>query len=74
MDNWAYFKKLYNTGPKDNADNFRYHFNQQFSRISFTGKNVLEVGCGRGFLPLYIALFADAATVTAVDESAGHGS
>lgn len=75
MSNWASFKELYNnTGHRKNADNFRYHFNQQFADISFTDKSILEVGCCQGFLSLYIALFTGATKITAIDESAGHGS
>lgn len=74
MNDWEAFKKLYDANMKDGADNFRYHFKEQFADVDFTGKKVLEVGCGKGFLSLYLALFTNVNHVTAVDESAGHGS
>lgn len=75
MNKWEAFKKLYNVSGKDTtaADNYKYHFEEQFANIDFAGKSVLEIGCGRGFLSLYIALFTEAAKITALDESAGHG-
>ncbi|MCK5506317.1 MAG: class I SAM-dependent methyltransferase [Thermodesulfovibrionia bacterium] len=74
MNNWGTFKKLYNVGIKDTADNFDYHFKEQFADVDFTGKSVLEVGCGKGFVSLYIAMFTGAYHVTALDEAVGHGS
>ena len=74
MNNWETFKKLYNAGTEDTADNFDYHFKEQFADVDFAGKSVLEVGCGKGFLSLYIALFTNAAKITALDESTGEGS
>ncbi len=74
MNKWESFKKLYNASMEDTADNFGYHFQEQFADVNFTGKSVLEIGCGKGFLSLYIALFTDAAKITALDESAGEGS
>jgi len=71
--NWETFKKLYNANAKDTADNFCYHFKEQFVDVDFAGKRVLEVGCGKGFLSLYIALFTDAARIVAIDEYEGVG-
>ena len=71
---WDSFKKLYNVNNKDSAENFRYHIEAQFKNVNLEGKNVLEVGCGKGFLSIYLALFKNIDTVTALDESAGHGS
>lgn len=73
MYSWDTFERIYNN-QLENADNFRYHFYEQFSEIDFRGKTVLEVGCGKGFVSLYIAMFTGAYHVTALDESAGHGS
>jgi len=70
---WDDFKKIYNTGS-ENADYFRYHFYEQFSEIDFRGKTVLEVGCGKGFVSLYIAMLTGAYHVTAIDEAVGRGS
>lgn len=73
MYSWDTFKKIYNNHMED-ADNFRYHFDEQFSGVDFRGETVLEVGCGKGFISLYIAMFTEAYHVTALDESSGHGS
>lgn len=68
------FKRLYNLSMKDTACNFVYHFRDQFENINFERKNILEVGCGKAFLSLYIALFTNVATLTSLDENAGDGS
>ena len=50
MYSWDTFKKIYNN-DSENADNFRYHFYEQFSEIDFRGKTVLGIGCGKGPYP-----------------------
>ena len=73
MYSWDLFKSLYNDNISD-ANYFLFHFNEQFNEIDLKNKNILEVGCGRGYLSLYIAMFKEACHVTALDENAGHGS
>lgn len=73
MTAWDTFSELYEH-HLPSAENFRYHFSEQFSGIDFAGKSVLEVGCGKGFVSLYLAMFTMAAHITALDQSSGNGS
>ncbi|MEW6556087.1 MAG: class I SAM-dependent methyltransferase [Elusimicrobiota bacterium] len=42
--------------------------------IDFTGKNVLDIGCGAGLYSIYLALIKNASKIVAVDEYLGHGN
>jgi cyclopropane fatty-acyl-phospholipid synthase-like methyltransferase len=68
------FRSHYNTNNVDTADNFIYHVTDQLRSISLKGKRVLEIGCGRGFLSLYLAGVLGASSVDALDEAGGEGS
>lgn len=58
----------------DSFEKFHYHLQYQTRRLTLNGKRVLEVGCGRGAVSLYLALFSGAREVVALDEAAGVGA
>jgi SAM-dependent methyltransferase len=53
---------------------FLFHAQEELRDISLKGKEVLEIGCGRGAFSLYMALEGKAKKVLALDESAGFGA
>jgi len=68
------YKELYHKYNPDSIQNFEHHVRQQFHGINFENKRILEIGCGKGFLSLYIACFMNPAEVIALDEGEGAGS
>lgn len=68
------FSSLYEYYKTDTIKHFIYHFNKQFKGIDFTGKKILEIGCGKGFISLYIGYFFSPEHIDALDESLGEGS
>ncbi|MCL5958564.1 MAG: class I SAM-dependent methyltransferase [Chloroflexi bacterium] len=58
----------------DTFDKFHYHLRNQLDGLQLSGKRILEVGCGKGAVSLYLALFSSCSHVFALDEAAGHGS
>lgn len=68
-----HFKEFYNKNSRDIYRKFVYHLKKQLEGIGVKGKSVLEVGCGKGFVSLYIALFCGAKEIIALDESEGVG-
>ncbi len=68
------FKNFYNQNYGDIYRKFVYHLKKQLEDIGVKGKSVLEVGCGKGFVSLYIALFCGPKKVVALDESEGIGN
>lgn len=67
------FKKYYNANTKNVAENAHYHFQEQLLGIPLNKKTVLELGCGKGFFALWLALVGNAAKVIAIDEYEGFG-
>jgi len=67
------FKKYYNANTKNVAENAHYHFQEQLLGIPLNKKTVLELGCGKGFFALWLALVGNAAKVVAIDEYEGFG-
>jgi len=55
-------------------DAFLFHAQEEIKGLSLEGKEVLEIGCGRGAFSLYMALSGNAKKVSALDESAGFGA
>ena len=53
---------------------FLFHAREELTHCSLEGKEVLEIGCGRGAFSLYMALSGKAKKVLALDESAGFGA
>ena len=72
--NERHFEEFYNKNSSDVYYKFTYHLEKQLEGIDLKGKNVLEVGCGKGFVSFWIALFGEARKVVALDESEGVGS
>jgi len=58
----------------DSVAKFMYHFRRQLAGIDLRGKRVLEVGCGKGAVALWLALFSGAEQVVGLDEAAGAGA
>jgi len=58
----------------DNFSKFEYHLKNQLQRVHLSGKRILEVGCGKGAVSLYLALFSHGPHVVALDEAAGEGA
>jgi SAM-dependent methyltransferase len=74
MDRYRdWYNRTIATG-RDSFGKFEYHLQEQLRRLSPVGKRILEVGCGKGALSLYLSLFSGAERVAALDESAGVGS
>jgi SAM-dependent methyltransferase len=53
---------------------FQYHMHCQFGGLNLTGKRILEIGCGKGAVSLYLALFSQAKSVYATDANEGNGA
>jgi len=69
-----FFNKLYNTHTSADPQRHAFHIEDQFAGITLDDKNILEVGCGKGFTSLYLALLNTNTSVTALDQAAGNGS
>lgn len=67
------FENFYNQNSGGFYHKFTYHSRKQLDRIHVRNKTILEVGCGKGFFSLYIALFCGAKEIIALDESEGVG-
>jgi 2-polyprenyl-3-methyl-5-hydroxy-6-metoxy-1,4-benzoquinol methylase len=74
MDVLQQYKELYNRSNADTAENFLYHFNEEFRGIEVRGKRILEIGCGSGFVSLYLAFVMGVGHLDAMDEAAGEGN
>lgn len=74
MEKAELYKELYHKFNSDSFYNFEHHISQQFQGIDMENKRILEIGCGKGFLSLYIACFMKPAEVVALDEGEGAGS
>jgi SAM-dependent methyltransferase len=71
------YKDWYNTvvaTGTDSFEKFQYHLENQISALDLVRKHVLEVGCGKGAVSLYLALLSGAREVVALDEAAGIGA
>ena len=70
------FQEIYHRYYSDYEpyDAFLFHAQEELKDISLGGKEVLEIGCGRGSFSLYMALSGNAKKVLALDESAGFGA
>src|SRR5210317_2259568 len=70
------FKEIYNRYYTDYEpyEAFLFHAREELTHCSLEGKEVLEIGCGRGAFSLYMALSGKAKKVLALDESAGFGA
>lgn len=58
----------------DSFEKFHDHLQNQLRGLSLSGMNILEVGCGKGAVSLYMVLFSGAKRVTALDEATGEGA
>jgi len=69
------FRDWYNeiAEGSDNCDKFTHHLQRQLRGLTLDGKKILEVGCGKGAVSLYLALFERVGRVVALDEAAGEG-
>jgi SAM-dependent methyltransferase len=63
------------TQGSDSFAKFHHHLKKQLEQMPpLSGKRVLEVGCGKGEVSLYLALFSGARSVVALDEALGEGA
>jgi cyclopropane fatty-acyl-phospholipid synthase-like methyltransferase len=74
MNRTQKYIELYHKHNSDSFENYEFHLKQQFEGIDFKNKRILEIGCGKGFLSLYIACFKDPLEIIALDEAEGEGS
>ena len=70
------FKELYLRYYSDYEpyEAFLFHAQEEFNGISLAGKEILEIGSGRGAFSVYMALAGGAKKVIALDESEGFGA
>lgn len=68
------FKNFYNQNSGDIYTKFIYHLQEKIKGIDVKDKTILEVGCGKGFVSLWLASLGGAKEVVALDESEGIGS
>ena len=54
--------------------NFEYQMGMMFKGIDLSGKRILEVGCGLGYLSQYLAITNPTSHLIALDEAEGDGS
>ena len=62
---------------KDNSypfRNFRFQMDRMMKGYDFDGKDILDVGCGRGYISLYLSFACKNSTIYALDEAEGDGS
>jgi cyclopropane fatty-acyl-phospholipid synthase-like methyltransferase len=52
---------------------FLNHAEEQFRGIDLCGKSILEIGCGKGLISLWLALVKDVQDIVAIDEYEGVG-
>ena len=70
------FQKMYQQYYSDYEpyDAFLFHAQEELKDCFLEGKDILEIGCGRGAFSLFMALSGKAQKVLALDESAGFGA
>ncbi len=76
-DRLSTYKDWYKREMADGRETFeKFHFllEEQLGDVSLSGKCVLEVGCGKGFISLFLAMCTDVKQVVALDEAEGEGS
>ncbi len=54
--------------------NYRFQMKRMFGDLQLEDKDILDVGCGHGFLSLYLACIHGSSRITALDEAEGDGS
>ena len=75
IKNLFLYKKWHEENIEGEAfEKFRWLIEEQLNNISLSDKRVLEVGCGSGFISLFLAMCTDVKQVIALDEAVGEGS
>jgi len=59
--------------PKS-VEKFRHFLSEQLKNVSLEDKRVLEIGCGKGEVSLFLAMCSNIKQVVALDEALGEGS
>jgi SAM-dependent methyltransferase len=68
------FIRIYEAGNPKPYRNYAYQMSRMFRGIDLSGKLILDVGCGLGYLSQYLAVTAPTAKIIAMDEAEGDGS
>ena len=67
------FMSLYNYQSANVYQSFAHHIERIFEDVDVTGKKILEIGSGNGFLSLYLATHKSPQKVTVLDKAEGWG-
>jgi SAM-dependent methyltransferase len=71
------YKNWYNSCVaelNDNSEKYLYHLYKQISILDLKNKKILEIGCGKGAVSLFLAMFFEIEKITSLDEAAGEGA
>lgn len=69
------FKKVYESAAKDSFERLQYHvLERQFKNIDLHGKKMLDIGCGKGLVDIYLSFLFPDVEIYCLDADEGHGA